>query len=268
MATSTATRTRLLSEMSVALDGCITVPAGEVGWIVRTVAGDSTTWIVETLQPRARAAAWERSSRRGVRAGLATEPGRAGPARASLGILSAVHAHLRDGNVMREIARLADREIHLEPSLVTPTMWIGRLSGRQWRCQMRPDERSIREVHSAWIDAVNENDLGCLLRLMADDVVFLNPGREPLGRDGFPAGFSAAHQAARIQCISELVDVVVVGEVAYTLSRDSLCVAPRAAGEATYLAGHRIAIYRKQSDGRWLLARDAHTLAPVAGPTP
>ena len=128
---------------------------------------------------------------------------------------------------------------------------------------MGPDERAIRDVHSTWIDAVNAGDLVCLLNLMADDVVFLNPGRAPFGRDGFPAGFSAAHQRARINCISELEDVVVVGEVAYTLSRDSLSVTPRATGEATQFAGHRIAVYRKQPDGRWLLARDAHTLSPV-----
>jgi ketosteroid isomerase-like protein len=60
-----------------------------------------------------------------------------------------------------------------------------------------------------------------------------------------------------------LEEVVVVGEVAYTRSRDSLSVAPRDGGEATQLAGYRITVYRKQPDGRWLLARDAHTLSPV-----
>jgi uncharacterized protein (TIGR02246 family) len=129
---------------------------------------------------------------------------------------------------------------------------------------MGPDERAIREVHSTWIDAVNAGDLVCLLRLMADDVVFLAPGQPPVGRDGFSPGFSAAHQRARINCISELEAVVVVGEVAYTLSRDSLSVTPHAGGEAMQFAGHRITVYRKQPDGRWLLARDAHTLAPVA----
>ncbi len=129
---------------------------------------------------------------------------------------------------------------------------------------MGPDERAIREVHSTWIDAVNEGDLVCLLRLMADDVVFLNPGQTPCGRDGFSPVFSAAHQQARINCISELEEIVVVGEVAYTLSRDSLSVIPRAGGEAMQLAGHRLTVYRKQPDGRWLLARDAHTLCPVA----
>src|SRR5437763_5141383 len=134
----------------------------------------------------------------------------------------------------------------------------------QWRLQMGSDERAIREVHTTWIDAVNAGDLVRLLGLMADDVVFLNPGQAPVGRDGFSRGFSAAHRQGQITCTSELEDVVVVGEVAYTLSRDSLSVTPRAGGEAMRLAGYRLTVYRKQPDGRWLLARDAHTLSPVA----
>ena len=129
---------------------------------------------------------------------------------------------------------------------------------------MRPDEQAIRELHSIWIDAVNAGDLDRLLPLVADDVVFLNPGQAPVGRDGFSANFSVAHQQLRVRCLSELEEVVVVGEVAYTLSRDTLSVTPRASGEAMRLAGHRITVYRKQPDGRWLLARDAHTLSPVA----
>jgi uncharacterized protein (TIGR02246 family) len=130
--------------------------------------------------------------------------------------------------------------------------------------QMIPDERAIREVHSTWVDAVNAGDLVRLLSLVADDVVFLNPGQAPFGWEGFPPRFSAAHHQARIYCISDLDDVVVVGEMSYTLSRDSLSVTPRAGGEAMQLAGHRITIYRKQPDVRWLLVRDAHTLSPVA----
>ena len=128
---------------------------------------------------------------------------------------------------------------------------------------MRTDERVIRDVHSTWIDAVNAGDLARLLPLMADDVVFLNPGQAPFGRDGFSIAFSAAHQQAVVRCISELEEVVVVGEVAYTRSRDALSVTPRGGGKATQLAGHRITIYRRQPDGRWLLARDAHTLSPA-----
>jgi len=132
--------------------------------------------------------------------------------------------------------------------------------------QVGPDERAIREVDSTWIGAVNAGDLVRLLSLMADDVVFLNPGQAPIGRDGFSAAFSAAHQQARVNCVSELEDVAVVGEVAYTLSRDSLSVTPRAGVDAMQLAGHRLTVYRKQPDGRWLLARDAHTLSPAGKP--
>jgi uncharacterized protein (TIGR02246 family) len=120
-------------------------------------------------------------------------------------------------------------------------------------------------MHTTWIDAVNAGDLARLLSLMADDVVFLNPGRSALGRDGFSANFSAAHEQVRIRCISELEEVVIVGEVAYTRSRDSLTVSPRAGGEESRLAGDRMTIYRKQPDGRWLLARDANVLSPVQG---
>lgn len=130
---------------------------------------------------------------------------------------------------------------------------------------MQSDEQAIRDVDATWIDAVNAPDLACLLALMAKDVVFLNPGQEPLGRDGFPAGFLAAHEKLLIRCISELVDVQVVGDVAYAVSRDSLSVTPRAGGPATQLAGHRLTVYRRQPDGRWLLARGAHTLSPVDG---
>jgi uncharacterized protein (TIGR02246 family) len=124
-----------------------------------------------------------------------------------------------------------------------------------------PDEREVRELHSIWIDAVNAGDLARLLTLMTDDVVFLNPGRAPLDREGFSANFPAAHERARISCVSELEEVVTVGAVAYTRSRDSLSVIPRDGGEAIELAGYRITVYRKQPDGRWLLARDAHTLS-------
>src|SRR5437762_10157197 len=133
----------------------------------------------------------------------------------------------------------------------------------QWRLQMGSDERAIREVHTTWIDAVNAGDLVRLLTLMADDVVFLNPGQVPFGRDGFSHAFSAAQKQAVVCCVSELEEVVVVGEVAYTRSRDALSVAQRAGGEVTQLAGHRVTLYRKQPDGRWLLARDIHTLSPA-----
>lgn len=129
---------------------------------------------------------------------------------------------------------------------------------------INPDERAIREVHSTWIDAVNAGDLVRLLTLVADDVVFLTPGQVPFGREGFSSNFMAAHQQLRICCTSELEEVIIAGEVAYTRSRDALSVTPRADGKAAQLTGYRMTVYRKQPDGRWLLSRDVHTLSTVA----
>jgi uncharacterized protein (TIGR02246 family) len=129
---------------------------------------------------------------------------------------------------------------------------------------MRTDERDIQEVHATWINAVNAGDLVSLLALMTGDAVFLNPGQAPFDRNGFSANFSAAHQQLRVRCVSDLEEVVVIGEVAYTRSRDVLYVTPRSGGEATQLSGYRLSVYREQPDGRWLLARDAHTLSTVA----
>jgi uncharacterized protein (TIGR02246 family) len=123
------------------------------------------------------------------------------------------------------------------------------------------DEQTIRDVHATWIDAVNAGDLDRLFTLMTDDVVFLNPGRAPFGRDGFPEVFLGAHEQFVIRCVSEPVEVTVAGDMAYTISRDALSVTPRAGGQTGQLAGDRLTIYRQQSDGRWLLARDLHTLA-------
>ena len=129
---------------------------------------------------------------------------------------------------------------------------------------MASDEQEIRTVHSIWIDGVNAGDLARLLTLVAEDFVFFSPGQAPFGREKFSSNFMAAHQQMRICCTSELEEVVLVGEVAYTRNPDALSVTPRAGGKAAQFAGHRMTVYRKQRDGRWLLSPDVHTLSAVA----
>lgn len=51
MASSTATRRKLVLKMSVSLDGFVAGPNGEVDWIFRTSGGDdSTEWVLNTLR--------------------------------------------------------------------------------------------------------------------------------------------------------------------------------------------------------------------------
>jgi uncharacterized protein (TIGR02246 family) len=129
---------------------------------------------------------------------------------------------------------------------------------------MNSDDQAIRALHATWIDAVNAGDLAKLLGWMTDDCVLLGPGQPPLGREGFPAVFTSGHAQGRLRCTSELQEVAVIGDIAYTRSHDTVSVEPPT-GAPVHLAGDRLTIYRRHPDGRWLLARSAHTLIVVSG---
>lgn len=128
---------------------------------------------------------------------------------------------------------------------------------------MTPDEQALRELHAAWMDAVNAGDLARLLPLMTADAVLVSPGQAPIGRDGFCAAFRGGHERFELRCTSELEEIVVAGDLAYTRCRDGLSLRPRDGAAAAALAGHRLTVYRREEDGAWRLARDAHTLVPV-----
>jgi uncharacterized protein (TIGR02246 family) len=133
---------------------------------------------------------------------------------------------------------------------------------------MQSDESAIRALHTGWMEAVNAGDVDRLLGLMTADVVLLGPGQAPSGRDEFCAVFSGAHRQFRVHCTSVLEEILVAGDIATSLCRDMvtltpLSVTPTGGAEATAFAGHRLTVYRKEPDGQWRLARDAHTLTPV-----
>ena len=66
---------------------------------------------------------------------------------------------------------------------------------------MGSDEQALRELHATWIEAVNAGDLARLLGLMAEDVVLLNPGQAPVGREGFPAVRTSRNPRSR-SCVA------------------------------------------------------------------
>jgi len=128
---------------------------------------------------------------------------------------------------------------------------------------MSNDEQLIREAQAAWFNATANGDLAQLLTLMTDDVVFLNSARPPFGREVFATQFTAGRQQVRLHCEGEMEEIVVVSDVAYVRSRLSITVTPLADGEPKHLAGYALSVFRRHTDGRWLLARDASLLTPI-----
>ena len=79
---------------------------------------------------------------------------------------------------------------------------------------MSEDERAIRALVATWMKASQAGDLATVLGLMADDVVFMVPGREPFGKEAFAAA-SQGMQGMALQGTSDIRELKVVGDWAY-----------------------------------------------------
>ena len=121
---------------------------------------------------------------------------------------------------------------------------------------MNDDERAIRELVDTWMRASKAGDIATVLDLMADDVVFMVPGREPFGKDEFRAA-SEAMRGVEMDGGAEIRELRVIGDWAWIHNQINLSVtAP--GGESEHRAGYTLTILRKGEDGRWRLFRDAN----------
>ena len=125
---------------------------------------------------------------------------------------------------------------------------------------MSDDERAIREWVGTWMSASQAGDLKTVLSLMADDVLFMVPGREPFGKEAF-ASASEGMKDVRVEGKSEICELRVIGDWAYLRNHIALTMTPPG-GEPVRRSGYTLTILRKDTDGRWRLFRDANLLAP------
>ena len=125
------------------------------------------------------------------------------------------------------------------------------------------DKRAIRDVIDTWVRATAEGDLDALGPLMAEDVVFLTPGNhEPMrGRGTFMSGFRSGLQQMRIDATSDIREIEVAGDWAYCWNHLKVTMSPRDGGEPTRRSGPVLSVFRRETDGRWVLFRDANMLA-------
>ena len=121
---------------------------------------------------------------------------------------------------------------------------------------MTDDERAIRDLIDTWMSASKRGDLDTVLGLMTEDVVFLVPGREPFGREVFAANSRAMKDMA-FEGSSEIRELQVLGDWAYLRNHLEVTLTPHG-GTPMHRAGYTLTILRKETDGRWRLARDAN----------
>lgn len=131
---------------------------------------------------------------------------------------------------------------------------------------MLSDEDQIRVLVQAWQSATQAGDVDTVLSLMTDDVVFLLSGRPPMDKAEFAALSRVPPGSPRpkFEGRSEIQEVQVCGDMAFTWTRLSITVTPPGADVPMARAGHTLTVFRRVN-GKWLLARDANLLSPVQG---
>jgi uncharacterized protein (TIGR02246 family) len=127
---------------------------------------------------------------------------------------------------------------------------------------MDTDEGAIRKLIETWLSATRAGDVERVLELMTPDVVFLVPGQPARsGRAAFEMGVRGMLASDAIDASSEIEEIVVSGDMAYSRTRLSVTVTSKHGGTPLQRSGHTLSILRKGDDGRWRLARDANLLA-------
>ena len=132
---------------------------------------------------------------------------------------------------------------------------------------MKTDEEQICELTTAWMAATKTGDVDTVLNLIADDVVFLVPGRPPMFKDEFAAALRAqvGKTAPKFDGKSEIQEIKVLGDWAFMWTELSVVVTLPDGSPPMERAGHTLTVLKNEK-GRWVLARDANLLAPVQRP--
>jgi uncharacterized protein (TIGR02246 family) len=128
------------------------------------------------------------------------------------------------------------------------------------------DETAIRQVVETWHRATADGDLPTVLGLIAEDAVFLAPGRPPMrGRAIFAQRLTEALKANTIRSSGDVREVRISGDLGYCWAELTVIATPLDGGAAKLQKGPALSIFRKESSGAWVLIRDANmTVADAA----
>ena len=134
-----------------------------------------------------------------------------------------------------------------------------------WALWMDSDEREIRQLVATWMEASKAGDVEKVLSLMSDDVVFLVHGQPVMRKADFAAAAraQAGPGAPQFDGTSDIQEIKILGEWAFMWARLRVVVTMPGESKSMAREGHTLTILQKQM-GRWVLARDANLLAPVA----
>jgi uncharacterized protein (TIGR02246 family) len=128
------------------------------------------------------------------------------------------------------------------------------------------DETAIRTLIETWHRATEARDMVRVLQLIAEDAVFLAPESLPMrGRAAFAQGLHDVLKTHDVHSSGEIREVKVSGDLAYCWTDLTVTVAPLDGTSPKVRRGPSLSILRRESDGAWVLIRDANMLSSDSG---
>jgi uncharacterized protein (TIGR02246 family) len=122
------------------------------------------------------------------------------------------------------------------------------------------DEQAIRELVDKWLAASETGDLKTMLNLLAEDVIFMVPGKEPFGKEAFAQNYEQMKDT-RLETASDIQEIQILGDWAWMRNYLRVTFTPAGDNPTTH-SGHVLTILRKNAAGEWVIARDANLLMP------
>jgi uncharacterized protein (TIGR02246 family) len=122
---------------------------------------------------------------------------------------------------------------------------------------MNANEKAVADVLAKYQDALNDSDTDAVMRLYADDGVFMPPySQSAVGVASVRKAYDAVFKAIKLSVkfnVAEVVEIAPNWVFARTNSAGTTTV--NATGAKSAEANQELFIFRKGSDGSWKIAR-------------
>jgi ketosteroid isomerase-like protein len=120
------------------------------------------------------------------------------------------------------------------------------------------DDPAAHQAHEAYVSAINSNNLEALLGVLTDDVVFMAPGEPAMvGKAAVRPWLDGYIKAYKTHWDKPVQEFVVAGEWAFERYTYKSTDTPVGGGAPVEDTGWGLAIYHRDADGKWRVARDA-----------
>jgi ketosteroid isomerase-like protein len=118
------------------------------------------------------------------------------------------------------------------------------------------DMDAVATARKAHIDAFNRMDVEAMASVVADDLVGMPPNTPPIaGKEAARAWWKAGFDAAQAHFGFTPTELVVADDLAFDRFAWTMETTPKDGGQAIQDNGDCVWIWKKQSDGSWLMWR-------------